>query len=155
MKVRLLNNKNVLWLLFETGEIFPASKSDLNNMLFNFRNPVNIFERLENKSQGKTWNHEYPDIQSVPGDTLAYITDEHHLVVLNFAPFAPLFDDVNYTIEDLYTIAEYAEAHNKSVEQVKVFCRAGRIPRAKKIGRDWVIPKSVPYPYDRRVGAIN
>ena len=48
---------------------------------------------------------------------------------------------------------EYAKEVGKSVEQVKVFLRNGRIPDAKKIGRDWIIARSSVrlYPSDRRI----
>ena len=97
-----------------------------------------------------SWNNEYPDIQSVPGETFAYITDAFELVIINPVPFIPLFDDVHFSVEDMETASDYANRHHKSVEQIKVFCRAGRIRGATKIGRDWVIPKDTPYPFDHR-----
>lgn len=51
---------------------------------------------------------------------------------------------------NLVTTAEYGRINHKSVEQIKVFCRNGRIKNAKKIGRDWMIPVDSPYPEDRR-----
>lgn len=150
MKARLLKNEKGYWILFNDGAMVLAEKQDLINMLFNFRMfSKDSFCYSEDKNVAK-WSDEYPDILSVPGDTSAYITNAFHLVVCDFAPFLPLFDDVNYTIEEVLTTAEYAKKHHKSVEQIKVFCRAGRIFRAKKIGRDWVIPPDAPYPLDRR-----
>ena len=50
---------------------------------------------------------------------------------------------------EMVTVHEYAEMWNRSVEQIKVHCRNGRLC-ARKQGRDWAIPRSVPYPEDRR-----
>ena len=53
-------------------------------------------------------------------------------------------------IPELITAKEYARRNGRSVEQIKVYCRNGRIPGAYKHERDWVIPSSAPYPEDRR-----
>ena len=53
-------------------------------------------------------------------------------------------------ILELITAKEYAKKNGRSVEQIKVYCRNGRIPGAYKHERDWVIPSSAPYPEDRR-----
>lgn len=50
---------------------------------------------------------------------------------------------------EMISTKEYAETHKKSVEQIKVYCRNGRLP-AVKTQRDWLIPRSAPYPKDRR-----
>lgn len=99
------------------------------------------------------WNLEYPEMSAYPGETVAYVTDAFHLVIVDFSPFTVLFEASNTTLDDLLTVSEYAQLYNKSVEQVKVFCRHGRIPGAKKIGRDWVIPSDAPYPIDNRVAS--
>lgn len=152
MQARLLKNDTGYWLLFIDGTMIPAEKQELTNVLFNFKTLLKDSFRLSENKNVIIWKSEFPDIFSVPGDTFAYITDAFDLVILDFAPFVPLFADVNYFIEEVLTAAEYAKKHNKSVEQIKVFCRAGRIPRAKKLGRDWVIPPDAPYPFDRRLG---
>ena len=149
MKARLIVDENGNWLLFADGSMLPATKCEIQNMLFNFKTLLQRFIPSE-KNQIYCWNNEYPDVQSVPGETLAYITDAAELVIVNSAPFIPLFDDVHYSIEDMETASDYAKRHRKSVEQIKVLCRAGRIHGATKIGRDWVIPKDTPYPFDHR-----
>ena len=52
-------------------------------------------------------------------------------------------------ISEMVTVEEYAAMWGKSVERVKILCREGRL-LAQKQQRDWLIPKSVPYPKDRR-----
>lgn len=149
MKARLIADEKGNWLLFADGSMISAKKYEIQNMLFNFKTLLQGCISFEN-SQVYSWNNEYPDVQSVPGETLAYITDAAELVIVNSAPFIPLFDAVHYSIEDMETASEYAKRHRKSVEQIKVFCRAGRIRGATKVGRDWVIPKDTPYPFDQR-----
>ncbi|MFC1956324.1 helix-turn-helix domain-containing protein [Chloroflexota bacterium] len=41
--------------------------------------------------------------------------------------------------EEFITSKEYAERHQLSHSHIKQLCRHGRIPRAKKVGRDWLI----------------
>ena len=149
MKARLIADEKGNWLLFADGIMLPAAKREIQNILFNFRTLSQDLVASA-KKQMYSWNNEYPDVQSVPGETLAYVTDAAELVVVNSAPFIPLFEDVHYSIDDMETALDYAIRHHKSVEQVKVFCRAGRIRGAIKIGRDWVIPKDAPYPLDHR-----
>lgn len=146
MKARLIVDEKGKWLLLADGSILPATKCEIQNMLFNFKS----FDEFGLGKSKNSWKEEYPDIHSVPGETLAYITDALELVIISSVPFIPLFDDVHYTIDDMETAFDYANRHHKSVEQIKVFCRAGRIRGATKIGRDWVIPKDTPYPFDHR-----
>jgi len=151
MKVRLLEDKDGFWILLDNGNVLPVTKERLRNMLVNLDILYSSCEQLSQECTLTKWNYEYPDMQCVPGETYAYITDTLDVVISNFGPFLCLFDDVNYTIEDLIRASDYAKKHNRSVEQIKVLCRAGRIPGATKIGRDWVIPKDAPYPEDWRV----
>lgn len=51
---------------------------------------------------------------------------------------------------EMVSAQEYADIHGKSVEQVKVLCRSGRLPHAYKKGRDWLVPRTETYPSDRR-----
>ena len=50
---------------------------------------------------------------------------------------------------EMITVEEYAAMWGKSVERIKLLCREGRLS-AYKQKRDWLIPRSVPYPEDRR-----
>lgn len=58
-------------------------------------------------------------------------------------------DFENEIISEMVTVEEYAAMWGKSVERVKILCREGRLS-AYKQNRDWLIPRSVPYPEDRR-----
>lgn len=151
MKARLIKNEaGEIVLLLEKGVYIKHPPiSILGILLFNFKS-LDEFG-LENGAE--LWINEYPDLMAIPGNNLAYVTDSLQLVIEDVFPFVSVFEQVKATVpvEDVLTAAEYAEKHNKSVEQVKVFCRSGRIWGAKKIGRDWVIPKDAPYPADARL----
>lgn len=150
MQARLLETSEETLLFLENGAVFAASKTVLFYLLFNFKKLSYEDISASGKQLPNDWRKEHLDLGIIPGNTLAYVTDSFDLVIVNFAPFVSLFDDIQYTSEDYCSVQEYAKKHNKSVEQVKVFCRKGRILGAKKIGRDWVIPTSSPYPYDKR-----
>lgn len=151
MKARLIKNEdNQLVLLLAGGAYIESpSVSELGILLFNFKS----IEDFGLEKAKKSWMGEYPSISSVPGHSLAYITDSSQLVIEDISPFISIFESVKATvpIESVLTASEYAEKHNKSVEQIKVFCRNGRIWGAKKIGRDWIIPEDAPYPTDTRM----
>lgn len=151
MKARLIkNDDDQLILLLASGVYIESpSVSTVGTLLFNFKS----IEDFGLEKEGKSWKDEYPSLTAVPGYNLAYITDSLQLVIEDITPFVPVFESVKATvpIESVLTASEYAEKHNKSVEQIKVFCRNGRIWGAKKIGRDWVIPEDAPYPTDTRL----
>lgn len=151
MKARLIKNNNdeVVLLLSNGLFIKSPSVSELGILLFNFKS----LDEFGLEKRAEAWEKEYPDLAAIPGQNLAYITDSLQLVVEDISPFLAVFEQVKATvpIESVLTASEYAEKHNKSVEQIKVFCRNGRIWGATKIGRDWVIPKDAPYPADSRM----
>lgn len=151
LKARLIkNDSDQLGLLLADGSYIDSpSVSMLGILLFNFKS----IEDFGLERGAASWKEEYPSISAIPGHTLAYVTDSLQLVVEDISPFLSVFESVKATvpIESVFTASEYAEKHNKSVEQIKVFCRNGRIWGAKKIGRDWVIPVDAPYPTDTRM----
>ena len=57
-------------------------------------------------------------------------------------------------IEDLIPIAEYAQRIGKAVITVADKCRRGSLPGARKIGRDWFVPRDAEYP-DMRITSGN
>lgn len=57
-------------------------------------------------------------------------------------------------LEDLIPIAEYAFRIGKATITVADKCRRGSLPGARKIGRDWFVPKDAPYP-DLRIKSGN
>lgn len=151
MQARLIKNeKDEMVLMLSNGAYIKSpSVSELGLLLFNFKS----LDEFGLEKDTDSWKTEYPDLTAVPGQNLAYVPDSLQLVIEDITPFVSVFEQVKATvpIEDVLTAAEYAEKHNKSVEQVKVFCRSGRIWGAKKVGRDWVIPKDSPYPADSRM----
>lgn len=151
MKARLIKtipNDQVALLLSDGSYIESPTISVLSILLFNFKS----IDEFGLEKDATRWTNEYPDIMAVPGYNLAYVTDSFQLVIEDITPFVSVYDSVKATapIEDVLTASEYAALHNKSVEQVKVFCRSGRIWGAKKVGRDWIIKADSPYPADTR-----
>lgn len=49
-------------------------------------------------------------------------------------------------LEDLIPIAEYAKKIGKATITVADKCRRGTLPGARKIGRDWFVPRNAEYP---------
>lgn len=151
MKARLIRDqeRNIILLLADGTYIEAPSASALGALLFNFKN----IETFKLGNGAKVWTNDYPSIVAFPGCTLAYVTDLSQLVIEDVAPFLSVFDSYKATvpIENAVSVNEYATMHNKSPEQIKAFCRKGRIWGAKKIGRDWVIPENAPYPSGARI----
>lgn len=147
MKARLVRTgENELIILCSDGSISKADDLALNAFMFRFQKIDELSGNLG------AWRKEYPDMNSYPGTTVAYVTDAYTLLIIDITPFKPLFDvRVNTAIQNLLTVPEYAALHGKSVEQIKVFCRNNRIPGATKKGRDWLIPADAPYPLDERI----
>ncbi len=53
--------------------------------------------------------------------------------------------------ESFMTIQDAAEAWDISARRIQVLCSEGRIPGAKKFGRQWAIPTNSPKPDDARI----
>ena len=151
MKARLIRSKkNELLLLCMNGSIFSPGRAELGRLLSSFQVADEI-RKVGGEKPEKFWNAEYPDMSSYPGTTLAYVTDAYELVISDFSPFKILFEANTLTAFNMIRAQEYADMYGKSVEQIKVFCRKGRISGAIKLGRDWLIPSDAPYPADNRV----
>ena len=54
-------------------------------------------------------------------------------------------------MDEYNTIKEVAERWNVTPRRIQRMCAEGRIPGAKKFGRDWAIPSDVEKPKDARV----
>lgn len=144
MQARLLkDSQENLRILCSDGTIIDADKNHLNRILTGFH----TIDKLGGGEE--RWDAEYPEMSLYPGYDFAYVTDNFQLVLSDFNPFKQLFD-VDYSVLNLITAAEYGKQNGKSVEQIKVLCRNGRITGATKIGRDWMIPADAPYPTDGR-----
>lgn len=145
MRARLIKDETgVLHILCSDGTIIEPDKDVLNRFLTSFPNEGSF------GGGDKRWDREYPEMSMYPGTEIAFISDTLALVIKSFAPFEILFDTPQVTEKEGITAAEYAEKHGKSVEQIKIFCRNGRIRGAHKVGGYWVIPEDAPYPTDRR-----
>ena len=149
MKARLIkSNTGEFLLLCSDGTIAIADIVLLTKFLRN----SNYIDSVTG-TYGR-WDTVAPDMFAYAGETVAYINANYHVIILNFLPFEVLFEiDSDNTVYDFISVSEYAEMVGKSIEQVKVHLRNGRIPNARKIGRDWIIHKdSVAfYPADNRI----
>ena len=54
-------------------------------------------------------------------------------------------------MEEYLTIKEIAEKWGLTPRRVQKMCSEGRLPGAKKFGRNWAIPKDVERPKDARI----
>lgn len=140
MKARLVKDQNgTVSLLCRNGSISLASMTVLSNLLLNFKEAKNF-----SGSDGN-WKEKWGDMSLFPGETLAYVSDDSTLVVLNSDVFESIVEQT-YRVKSLISITEYAKKHNKSREIIKVLCRDNRIIGAQKIGNAWMIPADAPYP---------
>ncbi len=151
MKARLICDKSgKCFLLCSDGTIADANATILARFLKDAKNIENV-----SGTDGR-WDKEVPHMLDYKGTTIAYINEKNSIVINDFNPFEVLFEECikpGFSVEDFLTTAEYAEAVGKSVVQVKIQLRNGRIPNACKIGRDWVIHKDsvLHYPSDNRI----
>ena len=108
---------------------------------------------FRNGQHGK-WDNDDPMIMKPSTIIYAYITDSDDLIVYDSSPFrdALLSLGGGHT-ENLIDAREYALRHGKSIEQIKVYCRNGRLKGARQIGKCWAIPEDTPYPEDGRITA--
>ena len=53
--------------------------------------------------------------------------------------------------ERLISVSDYAKVHGRCDRQVRYLIARGRLKTACKIGRDWLIDRSEPYPEDARI----
>lgn len=155
MQTRLIRNKSgSLFLLLANGKMLHVEKKRLSNYLFHHKKLLKSSRNtLSFEVAGKWDDGGYDEITEYPGETIAYTNNKGYLVIVEVTPFEESLTNKKGMEEDVMflTVKEYAEKYGKSSEQVKVFCRHGRIDGAKKIGRDWMIPQNAPYPPDRRV----
>lgn len=54
-------------------------------------------------------------------------------------------------MDEYITIKEIAEKWNVTPRRIQKMCTDGRIPGARKFGRDWAIPCNVEKPKDGRI----
>lgn len=147
MQARLIKDKTgVFRILCSDGSIIDADINNLYYLLTEFSKAGSL-DKLKDGEQ--KWNDECLDMALYPGENYAYITDNFQLVIIDFLPFRKVLTNFNSSNKMIST-AEYADLHDKSPEQIKVLCRAGRIIGAKKEGPNWRIPEDAPYPANDR-----
>ena len=151
MKARLVCDGTGKYLLLcSDGTIAEANTSVLARFLKDSKNIDTVSGNVDR------WDKQVPYMLDFKGETVAYINDDGCIVISDFSPFECLFEmniKPGFSADEFLTTAQYAEAVGKSVEQVKIQLRKGRIPNACKLGRDWIIHRdSVKnYPADNRI----
>lgn len=150
MKARLYKDakENTYRILCFDGTIASATIENLKIFLKDFKEIEKLSGTLGNWDDSTSSMIDYEKNQK----TYAYITDSNELIIYKFDPFDILLNSTKSSLDDFIGAAEYAEAVGKSVEQIKVLLRAGKIPNARKIGRDWIIEKDsiANYPIGKR-----
>ena len=140
MKARLIKDREgQVKLLCGNGSISDTTTSVLANFLLHFKGAAQF-----SGSEGD-WSTSYGDMAVYPGETLAFVTDDLNLVIMNASVFEPLVQE-QYKTDSYITLGEYAEKVDKSREIIKILCRTGRLVGAQKMAGRWMIPKDAPYP---------
>ena len=151
MKARLICNVTGEYLLLcSDGTIAEASIS----VLARFLKEAKIIDTISGNLD--RWDTQVPYMLDYKGETVAYINDDGCIVISDFTPFQCLFEmsvKPGFAADEFLTTQQYAEEVGKSVEQVKIQLRKGRIPNSCKLGRDWIIHKDsvLHYPADNRI----
>lgn len=141
MKLRLIKRDGKHLLLCADGTIADADKTLLRELFVCFQTPESFVGK-----QGR-WDQETNQIESVKGNTLAYVNDKNELCLIE-NPFLSLMQ--NLADDEYITLHEYAELHQKNDNRIKALCREERIPGAIKKAGKWFVPKHAPYPKDAR-----
>ena len=140
MITRLIeNSKGQLHLLCSNGSIVIPNEENnyLSSLLIDFKLAKDF------AGSDGCWKDHTPEISMYPGKTIAYVTNNKELVIVDFEPFKHILESKK---PEYLSTEEYGKKFNKSAEIVKVFCRQGRIFGAVKIGSSWFVPKDAPYP---------
>ena len=147
-------------ILYSDGRYVPVSDDRLRQALQNQSSAA--FLRCDGSDW---WEIQYDRMEDVEGVTLAYIDDKGNLVITEANPFlhllvagaedddeqdAPAAAAADAESIEYISIDEYAASVGRHPSRVRVLCRQGRFPTAKKISSRWVIPKDTPFPADNR-----
>lgn len=140
MKLRLIKQKNGVYMYCPNGTILQPTEKDLAQLLTSFTKPQRF------KGTAGSWSANMADMEEGSGETLAYVDDTYKLVILNEQAFAGLFKpEIKYI-----SASEYAAMYDKCKATVKNLCVAGKLPGAYKTSAGWLIPDDAPYPQDGR-----
>ena len=138
MLARLIENHGQFHILYADGTLAKANQRNARSFLYDHKNAAGFSGK-----DGK-WKSMAMDMALYEGKTCAYISDEGILVIMDFEPFGQL---LNVPAEpDYISTKEFAARHNRSSDMIKILCREGRIPGAKKVGNSWLIPGNAEYP---------
>lgn len=140
MKARLLTRHGATTLLSCNGSIKILSNKEATDFMMNFENSKYY-------DGDSTWDYEI-SIEDYSGDTIAYVSDDNVLHIVDAIAFRNLFE----LAEPSYiTVQEYADLHGKKAAIVRRLCANGRIQGATQKGKTWLIPPTSPYPSDERI----
>lgn len=138
---RLVRCHSEMLFLCSDGTLAEVDESFLMRIFLGFKQPD-----LFIGSMGR-WDM-YPSMEAFPGETMAFISEDKELVILDSGAFSCIMSK-SYA-PDYLTTKEYAMLYGKSIARVKTLCVEGRLPGAIRKGRQWFIPKYAQYPEDRR-----
>lgn len=143
--------KDAFVVLLSDGTIKRADKTITTYFLTSFKR-VEALDAFKNGDMGR-WDENNASMEDYDAETYGYITDDHELVIKNWAAFNIALE-VSNELKDFVTVKQYAAMHDKSIPMIKVLCREGRINGVVRFGeRAWMIPKDAVYPDDNRVTA--
>lgn len=141
MKARVVKKDGKVMLLCNDGTISVSSVSLMKKFLSSFK------ECSDFSGQDGNWTELSLDMGEFPGTTLAYVTDQEALVVLDPTLFSDVFTGAAF-ISDYITAEEFAKKYDRSHALIKAFLRENRIPGAIRFGHVWAIPADAPYPVE-------
>ena len=143
-----VNGTDEVLMLLPDHTVAKATEERLKSFLLDFKEMYHM-DLFKDGDQGQ-WDKDDPLIMKSTTFIFAYITDSDELIVYDSMPFQNAFQNKTSTLIDA---REYAAKHGKSIEQIKVYCRSGRLKGARLIGKSWAIPEDTPYPEDGRMTA--
>ena len=139
MLARLIENSQKQFVfLYADGTMAKGTQRAARGFLYDHKKAADFTGR------DGLWKSVAMDMALYDGRTVAYISDECALVILDFEPFAQLLKTP--AEPDYISTKEFAARHNRSADMIKILCREGRIAGAKKVGNSWLIPENAEYP---------
>ncbi len=130
--------ENEYHVLFSTGEIKYFNEATIGTFISRY----DTLEDLEDKPLPKIF-------EQYDGTTVAILESNRELIVKD----ASILRCIEYPSEfPYYTVAEYADKHDRKGSIVLRYCKEKRFPGVITIGSRWLIPKNAPYPKDNRAG---
>lgn len=135
MVLRLVMIEKELKVCCSNGSFLNANESVLRKILTKFDKATRI------KGEDGYWSNTYSNMKDIPGQTLAYVSDDAKLVVLDANVFKSIVTPTNFI-----SVNEFAEKHGKQIAIVRRLCAEGRIENVQKIGETWLIPSDAKYP---------